>query len=341
MYSGRLNAQLIDREAALPQGLPGQQQGGQPQDPSPFLVEPEPRYLYSTHVYWYPQAPVSDYATASLRLRVPSEFQLTATGSLVNSSVGPDSESPGGRGAEPRFVRTSEYRRRSSGAVSLVSHQPLHSGGPVARRGARGRAIRLRWPHPAAADRPAGRERRSRRDAAHDEPQSATADARRGHPARSTASSSARRRIRISPSPASTTTCRADTVPHSSRSGCQPLPTTPYTWSNDPLALDAAYPLYYLAHEIAHQWWGQAVGWKNYHEQWLSEGLAQYFAVLYAASDRGPDTMHEMLDFMRDSADELHDEGTDLARLPARPRAERRAHLPRDHLQQVGRSSCT
>ena len=33
------------------------------------------------------------------------------------------------------------------------------------------------------------------------------------------------------------------------------------------------YPSFFLAHEIAHQWWGQAVGWKNYHEQWISEGL--------------------------------------------------------------------
>jgi aminopeptidase N len=31
------------------------------------------------------------------------------------------------------------------------------------------------------------------------------------------------------------------------------------------------------------------VGWKNYHEQWLSEGLSQYFAALYAEKSRGPD----------------------------------------------------
>lgn len=38
---------------------------------------------------------------------------------------------------------------------------------------------------------------------------------------------------------------------------------------------------YYLAHEIAHQWWGQGVSWGSYHDQWLSEGLAQFSAVLY------------------------------------------------------------
>ena len=57
-------------------------------------------------------------------------------------------------------------------------------------------------------------------------------------------------------------------------------------WRNDPVSFDD-YPPFFLAHEIAHQWWGQAVGWKNYHEQWLSEGFAQYFAALYAEHERG------------------------------------------------------
>ena len=63
----------------------------------------------------------------------------------------------------------------------------------------------------------------------------------------------------------------------------QPLPLSPLVWRNDPVAFDGYQP-YFLAHEIAHQWWGQGVGWKNYHEQWLSEGFAQYFAALYAAT---------------------------------------------------------
>jgi len=35
------------------------------------------------------------------------------------------------------------------------------------------------------------------------------------------------------------------------------------------------------AHEMAHQWWGHLVGWKTYHDQWLSEGLAMHASVLY------------------------------------------------------------
>jgi hypothetical protein len=50
---------------------------------------------------------------------------------------------------------------------------------------------------------------------------------------------------------------------------------------NDPASFEN-YPDFFLAHELAHQWWGQAVGWRTYHEQWLSEGFAQYFAAMYA-----------------------------------------------------------
>ncbi|MBI1750903.1 MAG: hypothetical protein HY234_11465 [Acidobacteria bacterium] len=34
-------------------------------------------------------------------------------------------------------------------------------------------------------------------------------------------------------------------------------------------------------HEMAHQWWGHVVGWKTYHDQWLSEGFAEFSAGLY------------------------------------------------------------
>ncbi len=37
-----------------------------------------------------------------------------------------------------------------------------------------------------------------------------------------------------------------------------------------------------IAHEIAHQWWGHRVGWTSYRDQWISEAMANYAALLYA-----------------------------------------------------------
>jgi hypothetical protein len=34
------------------------------------------------------------------------------------------------------------------------------------------------------------------------------------------------------------------------------------------------------AHETAHQWWGDLVGWSSYRDQWLSEGLANYCSLM-------------------------------------------------------------
>ncbi len=33
-------------------------------------------------------------------------------------------------------------------------------------------------------------------------------------------------------------------------------------------------------HETSHQWWGNVIGWKTYHDQWLSESLAEYSGAL-------------------------------------------------------------
>src|SRR4029453_9768060 len=65
-------------------------------------------------------------------------------------------------------------------------------------------------------------------------------------------------------------------------------------WGNDPSAF-ASVPEFFLAHELAHQWWGQAIGWKNYHEQWISEGFAQYFSALYAQRAHGDVSFNAML----------------------------------------------
>ncbi len=48
------------------------------------------------------------------------------------------------------------------------------------------------------------------------------------------------------------------------------------------LLLGLEDPRTVIAHEMAHQWWGHGVGWKSYRDQWLSEAMATYSAVLYA-----------------------------------------------------------
>jgi len=54
---------------------------------------------------------------------------------------------------------------------------------------------------------------------------------------------------------------------------------------------------YVAPHEIAHQWWGHVIGWDSYHDQWMSEGFAEFSASLYVQMVRGPD---KFIDFWED-----------------------------------------
>ncbi len=42
-------------------------------------------------------------------------------------------------------------------------------------------------------------------------------------------------------------------------------------------------------HEVAHQWWGNVVGWSSYRDQWIDEAIANYLAVLFADTKKNPD----------------------------------------------------
>jgi hypothetical protein len=52
---------------------------------------------------------------------------------------------------------------------------------------------------------------------------------------------------------------------------------------------------YFLAHELAHQWWGQGMSWKSYRDQWLSEGLSQFSASLYLEEKYGPGALSRII----------------------------------------------
>ena len=42
-----------------------------------------------------------------------------------------------------------------------------------------------------------------------------------------------------------------------------------------------------VAHEVAHQWWGDQVGWTSYRDQWISEAMASYAALLFGKERLG------------------------------------------------------
>lgn len=53
----------------------------------------------------------------------------------------------------------------------------------------------------------------------------------------------------------------------------------------------------FRAHEAAHQYWGHMVGWRSYRDQWLSEALAEYSAMLFVdATLQGKGYFQEIVD---------------------------------------------
>ncbi|HSD28797.1 MAG TPA: M1 family aminopeptidase [Vicinamibacteria bacterium] len=57
-------------------------------------------------------------------------------------------------------------------------------------------------------------------------------------------------------------------------------------------------PGFFLAHETAHQWWGQGTAPANYRERWLSEAWAQYAAALWLRERVGEGAFRSMMDRM-------------------------------------------
>lgn len=65
----------------------------------------------------------------------------------------------------------------------------------------------------------------------------------------------------------------------------------------------------FLAHEIGHQWWAHVVGWRTYHDQWLSEAFTEYSSAMYMNVLEGPDGFREDMDGWWDNAMQLKDAG--------------------------------
>jgi aminopeptidase N len=53
-----------------------------------------------------------------------------------------------------------------------------------------------------------------------------------------------------------------------------------------------------LTHETAHQWWGDAVDWISYRDEWIIEALANYCALMMLERD-DPQSMQIALDYYK------------------------------------------
>ena len=281
VYSGRLEAQTPDGSEAVAVAAAGQ-------DPS-FEVQPEfaaePSYLYSNRNAWYPQATSTDYATATMKITVPPSYDCVASGVLQ----------PGWPQLAGSKVEQSERK-----TYTFSAEQPLRYLAFLVSKFVRSETVTVPFPHGNLAISVEANPRQAKRSAAFAE---RAADIIRFY-ASLTADV---------PYPAFTLAIVEGELPggHSPAYFAQlfqPLPMAVLTWRGDPAAFDR-FPDFFLAHELAHQWWGQAVGWRNYHEQWISEGFAQYFAALYAQQQRGDAVFAGVMRQMRRWAMNQSDQG--------------------------------
>jgi hypothetical protein len=63
---------------------------------------------------------------------------------------------------------------------------------------------------------------------------------------------------------------------------------------DDPATFDDIHG-FFLAHELAHQWWGHGVTPRSYRDRWVAEGFAQYAAALWTRESHGEATFTRAL----------------------------------------------
>jgi hypothetical protein len=292
-YSGRLRSQAVNQEALGQDGF----------FPTP-PARPQEYYLLSTKSYWYPQAQTSGYATATLRLTLPEEFTCTATGEplegfrAVVSATGRPMRVWAFRAFEPvRYLSLVAARFRPLVAGTLPLGEEPSTAATRPTEGTREPGFRVREFMPFDQ---LGTESVSRRRMA--DLVSWTSDIFRFYLSRMGEAPYSRLTLAVveNSTPGGHSPAGAALV-------FNPVPGTA-TWRDDPANFDG-FPEFFLAHELAHQWWGHGVGWANYHDQWVSEGFAQYFAALYTEHRRGPAALEQMLRQFRRWTLDVSDQG--------------------------------
>jgi hypothetical protein len=300
-YSGRLEPQPANRETLA---MAQRDQGGSPEVDDPSGLKPEANYLYSNQSYWYPQPTISDYATATIQITVPAAYTCVASGE-------PSSDSP-------RVVPGREPSQTQK-VYSFTTDRPLRYLAFLVSRLTRADRWTVVFDKGASGAGPA-KDAPALSGAVYDKLDLIVeANPRLVSGGRNTAERAVDviqfYESLVGDSAYSTFTLALveSVLPGGHSPGYfavlnHPMPNSNVTWRNDPAAF-SNYPEFFLAHEIAHQWWGQAVGWRNYHEQWLSEGFAQYFAALYAQHARGQDAFGGVMRQMRRWAIDKSDQG--------------------------------
>jgi hypothetical protein len=66
-----------------------------------------------------------------------------------------------------------------------------------------------------------------------------------------------------------------------------------------------------IAHETAHQWWGDLVTWSTYHDQWMMEALANYSSLMMLESE-DPERFRAAMDKYRDDLLQKNKDGVPL-----------------------------
>jgi hypothetical protein len=272
-YKGKVAPQAPERDTRIASVTPPAETDDNPQMPL------EASYLYSNRSYWYPQAPEEGYSTARITLHMPADYGCVASGELVGGSplVAGVVGQTGASAARRTYTFEAEQPVKYLAFVASRFTRVTGNQAEPAMRLSAEVTGRFRVEAPKIMSQAADIARFYEEIAgARPYPSFALAlvedDLPGGH------------------SPA------YFAVLHKvGRAGRQNL-----TWSADPASF-SDYPEYFLAHELAHQWWGQGVGTKNYHEQWISEGFAQYFAALYAERSRGIDAYRAIIRQFRKS----------------------------------------
>ena len=291
-YAGRLEPQTQDREA-----LALAEQG---QSEQAFVVTAEPSFLYSSRSYWYPQAPVSDYATARIRISVPPLVDCVASGEL--------------EAGFPAILAGADASKNRK-IYMFTAAQPLRYFAFILSRFSRAETATIGF----GARTDPGPDVRLTGHVYDSLNLSVEANPRQVARGREIAGPAADIAVFYesilgdSPYASFTVALIESDLPGGHSPGYfavlnQPLPQSTLTWRNDPAAFNN-YPDFFIAHEFAHQWWGQAVGWRNYHEQWLSEGFAQYFAAMFAQHQRGDQVFVSVLRQMRRWGIETSEQG--------------------------------